>query len=448
MNQGDANQAAANLRFHPSAPDTRTKLHTERLYELIGGEHSLSDVERTLRHYVQSLGMPVVGALQLGCSDEAEQECIDAFTRNFVRYLLPSLKLSSKAAFRVANLGGRYEWGAIATAESHFAMAHGADKGLAMVIKVNSHVSVGESDKAGERRFGYNSRYDGECPCCGALHATLEGADLPFVAEIEDAFSFEGIDRLADLCDEGAVQPELRSLYLAIVHARLQARRALLDIQDEASTHPTVYLVLACVTLNRAGHDTEFVVGLYAADRRDGELHSEYCGLGDDPRAYSLKQNSPLVIEDYSSRNARVARDHRSLVLESWGSSERRPHRKNERLDSALEEARRMRDEFATDAQEGEPDADKKTAKQYGKVVLQSLVPLLAELAPIPVAAILFGSGVLKIHHAARAHRLLDEARGDEEARAMLSEVHKALEKMDPEHANHVVELMLDEYQH
>ncbi len=56
-------------------------LYAERLYELLGTERSCDDVSRLLRNYVTSERPPVVGAMRVSCSDETEQESIEAFQR-------------------------------------------------------------------------------------------------------------------------------------------------------------------------------------------------------------------------------------------------------------------------------------------------------------------------------------------------------------------------------
>ena len=93
----------------------------ERLRELIGREHDLDTVSWELKRYAQDLRAPVVGAYQISCSDESERECVESFHHIFVRELLPQLKYWSRSSFRTATLGGRYETGAIAIAEEHFA---------------------------------------------------------------------------------------------------------------------------------------------------------------------------------------------------------------------------------------------------------------------------------------------------------------------------------------
>ena len=68
----------------------------------------------------------------------------------------------------------------------------------------------------------------------------------------------------------------------------------MLDIQDYTPCTPTVYLLVPTITLNKAGHDSEIVCGIYAADRRTAEPHDEYCGIGSRPWKYSLTEESRL----------------------------------------------------------------------------------------------------------------------------------------------------------
>lgn len=124
-----------------------------------------------------------------------------AFTRGFVQYLLPPLKFAQHSAFRISNLGNRYEWGAIRVAEQHYATMASEKAYKLMVVKVNAHVGIGQD--TGRPRFGFMKRYDSESPCCGALHALLEGTGHePFVEQLREAFTSEGRDRLATLRDE------------------------------------------------------------------------------------------------------------------------------------------------------------------------------------------------------------------------------------------------------
>ncbi|MCH8042684.1 MAG: hypothetical protein IID44_03095 [Planctomycetes bacterium] len=92
----------------------------------------------------------------------------------------------------------------------------------------------------------------------------------------------------------------------------LQARRAILDIQDYAPATPTMYLVAPAVTINRPQRDTEVLCGVYVADCRGETAEVTYRGLGDDPAAYRLEQRHRSVrVSEAGMDQTRTARAHR-----------------------------------------------------------------------------------------------------------------------------------------
>jgi hypothetical protein len=405
-----------------------------QLLELVGRERRLDEVSRALRTWVQALRAPVVGAMHLTCSDESEHECAEDFQRNFVRYLLPSRKLSTKSAFASATLGGRYQWGAVAIAEDHFAQARGAEDWKVLLVKANAHVAVDETDC--EPTFGRMMRYDAKSVHCGALHAALAGSTLPFVRDLCEDLSMEAVDRLGELDDPRLVDPHFRSLFVAVASARLQARRIVIDLQEHRSAGPTLYLVVPCVTINRAHHDGEMVVGLYACDHRAGAIRTEYTGLGDRPRSYRAAwERGTITVTDDQVGVVRPARDHRAEVLEAFrethAGSERDWH---PRLKELVRETR-----GASAHLRGGPMA---------KAALATLLAASLELAPVPAAVVLFGSGLVRVHHAAAAHRLARDARQDETARRMLEDLRASIDELTPEQAWHLTTLLLEAYGH
>jgi hypothetical protein len=257
----------------------------------------VDEVARVLHLVASDLGAPAVGAMQVTCSDESERECVDAFRNNVVEHLLPSLKFAERAHFRIANLGGRYEQGAVAITEDHYSTRVAAGAFKLLVVKINSHVCAESSDEG--PRFGRMRRYDTESVFCGALHAMMDGSELPAAKELRELFGSGGKDRLAMLLDDKRVDPNYRSLFAAVVNARLQAERAVEDVRFCTQDSPTFFLVLPCVTLNRQGKDTEIVCGVWQLDRRSNELIEHYRGLGDDPAAYKLTTDQGrLHLED------------------------------------------------------------------------------------------------------------------------------------------------------
>ncbi len=261
----------------------------EDILQLLGVEHELDHVNTSLRRRAASYHAPVVGAMEITCADESECECVDSFQRCVVNDLLPDLKPLYRSAFRLANLGARYETGAIAVAEHHFATASAQTTFKVLLVKVNSHVAVQGSGPA--MQFGKMLRYDAESTACGALHAMLGGGDLPFIRELRASFQSMEWDRVAVLNDPSVVDPALRSLFVAITHARLQLAAVTADVQRHHAHGPTVYVLTGSVTLNRPGRDTEIPIGLHLLDHRGAVRGSEYTGLGDDPRRYRVRHD-------------------------------------------------------------------------------------------------------------------------------------------------------------
>ncbi|MBN2445241.1 MAG: hypothetical protein JXO22_00820 [Phycisphaerae bacterium] len=270
------------------------------LIEQLGVEQDLDNVNRALCREVLALNAPTVGALHITCADESEWECIDSFQKCFVQRLLPELKFGVKTPFRLANLGARYERGAIAVAEHHYATPESRDAFKVLVVKINAHVAV--DDSRAVPYYGRMNRYETESTACGALHALMGGSKLPFADDLREAFGSEGHDRLAALADLGRISADERGLFVAMVSARLQTRRVELDIHHHAPASPTLYIVTAVVTLNRTGRDTELPCGLYIADHRGDTPKLSYAGLGDDPLRYLVQYDQgKLVVREPSS---------------------------------------------------------------------------------------------------------------------------------------------------
>ncbi len=273
-----------------------------RLRELIGRECPLAEVSRALHGFVRSTCAPVVGAMEVTCSDECEHECAAVFQSHFVEQALPPLKSGLRAAFRTRNLGARYEWGSVHIAEHHYATQASATAYKLMIVKINSHVAVCDQD--GRLRFGPMQRYATASTACGALHALLAGGQLPALDELRELFCRDGLDRIGVLCNPARVNPDYRALFASVVAAQLQARRVVEDIRRRPPHSPTLFLVVACTTLNQPGPDTELVCGYHVIDRRPGATADKFLGLGDDPAAYRLDR-TPRGLVLHACPNAR-----------------------------------------------------------------------------------------------------------------------------------------------
>jgi hypothetical protein len=357
----------------------------ERLYRLIGHEQDIESVSRSLYAYASESGVPAVGALHLTCSDESERECVDAFQHTFAEYLLPNLKFGERSVFRLANLGARYEWGAVHIAEEHYSTSASKNDFKLLVVKVNSHVCV--EHKTEGHTFGHMLRYDSESTYCGALHSLMAGGRLPFADDLCEALASGGIDRLSRLLDAVQVPSLDRSLFIAIASARVQARRAIIDIRDRKPDSPTLFLILPCVTLNKKAKDGEILCGLYRADWRSEQPTFDYRGLGDDPAGYRLQRSHGRVtVEDDHLSETRPARDHRKLVFKLW---ER--HGGNKQTRSAI---------------------------------------------------LLFAEGIAGIHHLHRAERLATGRADEREARIMIEDIRQGLEQLPDPLKSRAAEIM------
>jgi len=269
----------------------------DRITRLLGRETDIDEVSRALYADAAEIRASLVGGMLITCADESERESRNAFQRNFAEYLLPSLKLGERSFFRLANLGGRYERGAVGIAQQHYTTA-ATEKGFKLlVVKINSHVCV-EHDGRGHR-FGRMTRYGAESVYCGALHAMMDGSDLPFAKELGATFRSGKLNRLEMLADARQVSPEYRSLFVAVTNSHLQARRAVDDIEASRPSAATLFLVMHGVVLNKKRKDAEIVCGLHRIDWRTDEPTLEYRGLGDDPSGYRIRgESAQLMIED------------------------------------------------------------------------------------------------------------------------------------------------------
>jgi len=397
------------------------------LAQFTGKEHRLDELARALRTHVDHLRANSHGALQVTCSDESERECCDAFQRGIVDDLLPSLKFARKSAARTASLGGRYEWGSARLAEEHYAVEESRSGFKVILVKINSHVSA--EDKGGRQVFGRMSRYRRESTYCSALDQLLQGRRGPaYLEQLHETFLSERLDRIALLNDPDRVDPQYRNLFVAVANARLQARKAILDVQDYHPLTPTYFVVGAFVTINRERHDTEVLCGLYNADCRKTPREFFYQGLGDDPSLYRVDSlNGRLQLTDPNAEKPRRARDHRKLVSEA--------------LKSHGPELVSTRPEF----KDWLHKAGLRTSSHLpAKQLLQGLLLVLGELAPVPVAMFLFASGVSGIYNTFGAHKLIEGDGNRDTANRMIVDVRKSLKSMSSKEAEIALTRLMD----
>ena len=399
------------------------------LFALVGQERSLADVAHTIRAWATTQDAAEVGALHVTCSDESERECVEALQRGFIEHLLPVLKFARRSAFQLSNLGGRYEWGAAPLAEDHF-LSERSRRGYTLLVgKINAHVAFEETPGHDARfRLGIWDRYGRDSTSCGALNALVAGARSPFLDDLREAFDSEGRDRLAALRNARQVDPLVRPLAAALASARLQARKAALDLQDRTPTQPTFWIILPSVTVNRHEEDTEIVCGVYTVDGRDGTRAVTYSGLGDNPAAYQIERvDDRFAVTDDQLGVSRTGRNHRQMIASDRGlQTEHIQHLRDERLD-------RIRRDIAQNLGQ---DHD------HARRLLKIALPVCAEIAPTHTAAFAFAHGLADIHHAYTVHTLSDPERGEAQARKILEAVDDRIDQLDDGRAEVLLALL------
>lgn len=167
-------------------------------------------------------------------------------------------------------------------AEEHYAVEESRSGFKVILVKINSHVSA--EDKGDRQVFGRMSRYHRESTYCSALDQLLQGRrGYAYLEQLHETFLSERLDRIALLNDPDRVDPQCRNLFVAVANARLQARKAILDIQDYHPLTPTYFVVGAFVTINRERHDTEVLCGFYNADLQESAARIPIPGAGRRP---------------------------------------------------------------------------------------------------------------------------------------------------------------------
>ena len=417
---------------------------TRDLDERVGRESHMSDVSRALVRVISSARPTHVSTLHVTCSDGLERERSRDFIDMVARDITPAGD-RGWAPLRTANLGGRYEWGSGAVSFSHF---DGPDDHL-QVVQCNAHVGV--IRHADGPHFGFYERGPRHSNTCGALSLLLAGQSGPFLDELREAFSSEGKDRVQLLRDH--VAPEHRVLFAAVVNARLQARRALLDLArplQAGGAGPDRLLILAAVTFNQRGADHELCVGHYAGARNpDGTLAAVWTGLGDDPTRYrfenalsgvQITQDGPLrrVARGPGAWRAEIAAE---LAAELASTPDPAEAAAAERQPSAVrpEEVPRTLDARALatldqlDALLHDPD------HPWTSLAAKGACLALTEVLAVPAVVSLFAGGALAANHSFRMRRIARGNAPEHEVDELAYEASEDLAQRDPGEARSIL---------
>ncbi|MDE0895473.1 MAG: hypothetical protein OSB10_02700 [Planctomycetota bacterium] len=410
-------------------------LPTSELERLIGTEQRLGAVGRAIVSVARKTHSKHVATLHVTCSDEREKECADDFVNTVVRELGDG-PYTRRAPMRTANLGARYEWGCAPLASNHFD-AEGTANSL-LIIKISSHVGFVQNE--GVREYGLLDREHLTTHSCGALCCLLDGATKPFTHELELLFGSEGLDRLGLLRDVNVIPAAERAVAAGVINARLQARKAMLDVGEHSWRYPGKsperILVVSCVTINRPGVDHELLAGFYGGvldSSSPSGVKFTWTGLSDDPQELAVTHVAGalnLTCDTPPTRLARGPREHRQLALHKVLKETSTPVEVHSAVDTAIAEIQA---------------SIKSGSNPSAKLALTGLAALIGELMPIAGLALLFSSGAVELHHAWRVHRVAHGQASHTEALALFEEISDNFDQLSEGEAKLAIErLALD----
>lgn len=262
-----------------------THLDLTPLGEVLGTELTVGLLSERLGRVVASAEWPALGVVHMTCADEAQQQIIDRVQRHLVEPHATPMASGERNAFRLINLGGHYEMGALDIAENHWAGAHDASRGpKLMVVRADAHVGV-DHGPDGEPIYGRFLRFSNASVACGALHSVLKGVAIRGAEGFVD--QQVRARRILERFDE-----HTQLLAAAVCRAELTARDCLADISHFEPVSPTVWLIVATVTLNHPDTHASVLTSVHLADETGLVSGS---GLGVDVDRYELIQHGDHV---------------------------------------------------------------------------------------------------------------------------------------------------------
>jgi hypothetical protein len=416
----------------------------EDLHQVIGREIPLNSFHGLVRRAAQSVrSVREYGTVLVTCSDEFNGEVREGFDRDVARPLMARRVARNRRTFALSNLGGRVEPGALSLAGDHFDFP-GANTRL-IVVEIVSHVG---RRKDGQRTIhGEIDRFGRSSSCCGALHTLLEppaatgAVHYPWLEHLE---SFFGQSRLVDL---RAIDPAIRLVPAAIVHAALQAESIVTDALRAPLPEDTWILVASAVSVNKPGIDGALGVGYHLLRTGGGEVSIERgFSLRTTPSALSIATDDghlrveagfPMESAPSTPRFQELDRDLSVEVarLESpvpLGVAPEHEPAVRERLEEARDQAELLR-------------KDPVAWRVYARPLLRSLFQGLTLVAPeVGLAAMLVESGSDWARARHRKH-LLEVGPSSPDAVRVLHEVESSIQQLSHREAQDVLDVLIAE---
>ena len=265
---------------------TTSTVPTADLEAIVGRELELGLLSGVLSDTVGAVDVETVGAVHITCADEAQHRVIEKVQELLVERHVTPMASGEHTIFRLINLGGYHEMGALDIAENHWAGAHDPATGSKlMVVRVDAHVGV-DADPAGAPIYGHFLRFGHTSVACGALAAVLRGQAMP------GAEGFVDHEVRARRIIE-AFPEHTRMLAAAICRAELSAADCRREIQTMAHDTPTVWLIVATVTLNHPDRHASMLTSVSVTDE---QLVESGAGLGIDVERYQIGHDDDALV--------------------------------------------------------------------------------------------------------------------------------------------------------
>lgn len=256
-----------------------TDIDISALEKVIGHELELGQLSTTISHTIATSPAATVGAVHVTCADEAQHRVIEKVQELIIEPHVTPMASGQRTAFRLVNLGGYHETGALGIAEDHWAGAHDPATGpKLMFVRVDAHVGV-DDDPAAEPIYGHFVRFGRPSVACGALAAILHGHAMAGGGGFVD--HHVRARRILEAFPE-----HNRMLAAAICRAELSAADCRNEILTSVSHDtPTVWLIVATVTLNHSDRHASMLTSVTVIDP---DLAETTTSLGVDPERYRI----------------------------------------------------------------------------------------------------------------------------------------------------------------
>ncbi len=415
------------------------------LERLLGVEVSLDVFHGTLRRAAQAMHpRGEVGTMLVTCSDEFLGEVRTAFARDVARPLTALQMIGSRGTFAVANLGGRFEPGALALADEHFSGGSRPDSARRLVVELVAHVGRLRQDHSSTH--GLVDRFGKASPCCGALTLLLEAPEATAAVRhpwFDQLSAFFGPARLSQL---RADPSPWRLVRAAIVHAVLQGESAMADLLRDPPDGPAHILLACVVAINQPGTDGALLASVQRMHFDGTHMHLEHAAaLRSSPEALDISSQAGRLLVSFAEQHDQprvvpVARTraevHEDLHALTAGL---------ERLAQPHERAKVH--EHLTRIQRQVAHAKKKpsTWRIYSRPLLRGLVQGLSIVAPelgLAAFALQAGTDAVKAQH---VRKLLREGPKRDQARQVLHQLEAELQQLSHREAQEVLDVLVAE---